>query len=465
MIFEVPSDSLYLTTDIRKGQLPAFLEKAVSIADIPAQKDMLLMAALTAVSYALPHIRILHGKPQHIYSPNLMTLISAPPASGKGVMNNAELLLEPINEYLRKIGRNAIYSGDFSSSSFINSLAENGGELFMIQTEMDKMGKNWKQGATDYSDMFRQAFEHETIRKTRSAGPMQTMQIDIKNPRLSVLLSGTLDQLKPLIGNGENGLASRFMPYMVEEKIGFDPNVLGHGERYERNGVHAVYKKLAKDLYRRWEWLSGLEKDVLWSLTAEQSAMLGDIFSDAYNLAFDGLGMPDVYDATVKRMLVIILRIGAILTALRLPVNGQCGKGNGLGQSDFRNPLLRPMATSPVSGEEFRGRAAVVSGEELVLYCSDEDFRTLVMLSEKLLRHAGLMVLMLNSEVKKEVVQHRNTKAAGLLDMLPTEFTTAEAVIVAKEMGIPERTLRDRLKLAVAERVIKRTTRGKYCKI
>lgn len=435
MIFEVPSDSLYLTTDIRKGQLPAFLEKAVSIADIPAQKDMLLMAALTAVSYALPHIRILHGKPQHIYSPNLMTLISAPPASGKGVMNNAELLLEPINEYLRKTGRNAIYSGDFSSSSFINSLAENGGELFMIQTEMDKMGKNWKQGATDYSDMFRQAFEHETIRKTRTIGPMQTMQIDIKNPRLSVLLSGTLDQLKPLIGNGENGLASRFMPYIVEGKIGFDPNVLGHGERYERNGAHSVYKRLAKDLFRRWEWLSGLEKDVLWSLTAEQSAMLGDIFSDAYNLAFEGLNMPDVYDATVKRMLVIILRIGAILTALRLPVNGQCATGD---QGKWTMPK--------------------------VLYCSDEDFRTLVMLSEKLLRHAGLMVLMLNRVEKKEVVPHRNTKATGLLDMLPTEFTTAEAVIVGKELGVTERAIRLRLKVAVENKVIRRTTRGKYRK-
>ena len=442
MIFEVPSDSLYLTTDIRKGQLPAFLEKAVSIADIPAQKDMLLMAALTAVSYALPHIRILHGKPQHIYSPNLMTLISAPPASGKGVMNNAELLLEPINEYLRKIGRNAIYSGDFSSSSFINSLAENGGELFMIQTEMDKMGKNWKQGATDYSDMFRQAFEHETIRKTRSAGPMQTMQIDIKNPRLSVLLSGTLDQLKPLIGNGENGLASRFMPYMVEEKIGFDPNVLGHGERYERNGVHSVYKRLAKDLYRRWKWLSGLEKDVLWSLTAEQSAMLGDIFSDAYNLAFEGLNMPDVYDATVKRMLVIILRIGAILTALRLPVNGQLKMDNGQCATGDQGEWTMPK----------------------VLYCSDEDFRTLVMLSEKLLRHAGLMVLMLNRVEKKEVVPHRNTKATGLLDMLPTEFTTAEAVIVGKELGVTERAIRLRLKVAVENKVIRRTTRGKYRK-
>ena len=99
-----------------------------------------------------------------------------------------------------------------------------------------------------------------------------------------------------------------------------------------------------------------------------------------------------------------------------------------------------------------------------VLYCSDEDFRTLVMLSEKLLRHAGLMVLMLNRVEKKEVVPHRNTKATGLLDMLPAEFTTAEAVIVGKELGVTERAIRLRLKVAVENKVIRRTTRGKYRK-
>ena len=436
MVLEVPDESLYLTTIIHKGQLPKFLEKAISVADITVQKDMLLISALTAASYALPHIKILHGRPQHVYSPNLISLIVAPPASGKGVMNNAEKLLDPINEFMKKGGRNAIYSGDFSASSFVRTLAENEGEIFMIQTEMDKMGKNWKQNSNDFSDMFRQAFEHETIRYTRSAGPRDTVQIEIKHPEISVLLSGTPDQLKPLLGDGQNGLASRFLPYVIEEKVGFDPGVLGHGEKYEKNGVHAVYAKLGKELFRRWEWLSGLEKDVLWSLTPEQSVILGHLFADAYNLAFEGLEMPEVFDATVKRMLVIILRIGAILTALRLPVNGQLKMENG--QCDGAMPE--------------------------VLYCGEEDFRTLVTLSEKLLRHAGLIVLSATEEKEKPVVQHRNTKAAGLLEMLPNEFTTAEAVTVAKELGIPERTLRDRLQLAVKEHVIKRTTRGKYCK-
>ena len=394
MVFEVPDDSLFLTTNIREGQLPEFLEKAISVADIIAQKDMLLISALTAASYAMPHIRILHGRPQHIYSPNLISLIVAPPASGKGVMNNAELLLDPINEFLQMGDRNAIYSGDFSSSSFVRTLAKNEGEVFMIQTEMDKMGKNWKQSSNDFSDMFRQAFEHETIRYTRSTGTQDTIDITIKHPRLSVLLSGTLDQLGPLVGDGQNGLASRFLPYIVDSKIPFDPSVLGHGDSYEENGVHQVYKQLADDLFRRWQWLSGLEEDVLWSLTPEQSETLGELFADAYNLAFEEkFHMPEVFDATVKRLLVIILRIGAILTTLR---------------QEIGSPLPQ------------------------VLYCNDQDFQTLVTLSEKFLRHAATMLLMLTEpEVSKSSPKTTTKQAKNieqLLSLLPDSFDFAKAV-------------------------------------
>lgn len=435
MFLEVPDESLYLTTSIREGQLPEFLERAVSVADITAQKDMLLISALTAASFAMPHIRILHGRPQHIYSPNLISLIVAPPASGKGVMNNAELLLEPINEFLQMGDRSAIYSGDFSSSSFVRTLAKNEGEIFMIQTEMDKMGKNWKQSSNDFSDMFRQAFEHETIRYSRSTGTHDTIDIRIKNPRLSVLLSGTMDQLRPLVGDGQNGLASRFLPYFVDEKIPFDPSVLGHGDSYEENGVHVVYKQLSEDLFRRWQYLSSLDEDLLFSLTPEQSQALGELFADAYNLAFEpDLSMPEVFDATVKRLLVIILRIGAILTTLRL---------------DIPNNLHTASPTSDSS----------------VLYCSDQDFQTLTTLSEKLLRHAALMILTLTQDHQpKQPASTMDSKVEHLLSLLPKRFSTADAVKAGEEMGCAERATKKYLSLALKNKDIAQLSRGKYLK-
>lgn len=85
--FVAPLDDLYLTTELEHGQLPLFLEKAISVAELPTQQDMLLLGTLTTASFALPHVRILHGNPQHSYSPALMTLVVAPPAAGKGVLN------------------------------------------------------------------------------------------------------------------------------------------------------------------------------------------------------------------------------------------------------------------------------------------------------------------------------------------------------------------------------------------
>ena len=95
-------------------------------------------------------------------------------------------------------------------------------------------------------------------------------------------------------------------------------------------------------------------------------------------------------------------------------------------------------------------------------------------LADTLIYHSAAMVNMLNEPQSPTASSafataadptHRTTKASTLLDILPSEFSTAEAVMVAKDLGIPERTLRDRLNLAVKEKAIKRTTRGKYCKL
>ena len=63
--FLVPSDDLYITPNLQPGQLPEQLERAISVTDIPSQQDMILLGALSMISYATPRMRILHGNPQH----------------------------------------------------------------------------------------------------------------------------------------------------------------------------------------------------------------------------------------------------------------------------------------------------------------------------------------------------------------------------------------------------------------
>lgn len=430
--FVAPLDDLYLTTELEHGQLPLFLEKAISVAELPTQQDMLLLGTLTTASFALPHVRILHGNPQHSYSPALMTLVVAPPAAGKGVLNYMHQLISPIEDKLKLRGKTAVIPANSSSAAFLDLLAMNDGAGLMIETEMDVLSQIWKNDFGNYSHLFRQAFEHESIRRARKSGAHALNYTEIPTPNLSAILSGTPNQLKPLLVNRENGLASRFLPYMVEDIIPFDRRALKNGDRVQENSAVSVFHELGKELLQRWEWLASREHDILWSLTDEQSEQLGDLFDDGYRLAMEELHLPDSFDATVKRMAVIIKRIGAILTMLRQEP-GEC--------SD-------------------------------VVYCQDEDFRTLVMLSEKLLRHAALMTLMLPDEEEKwselrpeSEARHQNVenRACELYGFLPEKFSTSEAYATGLErMGIKSRTVDKYLGYLVENEKLSNQMKGQY---
>ena len=469
--FTVPSEDLYLTTNIPDGQLPEFLTRAISVADVPSQRDMLLLGMLTAASYAMPHVRILHGLPQHNYYPNLMTLVVAPPAAGKGVLNYLHRLMQPIQRELGMLNRTAIIPANSSSAAFLDLLAMNNGTGLMVETEMDVLSQIWKADYGNYSYLFRQAFEHETIRRARKAGGGKLTYTEIPAPRLSAVLSGTPNQLKPLLGSRENGLASRFLPYLVEEIVPFDRRVLQNGDHVEENGALPLFDELGKELRDRMRWLSQQQTDILWSLTDEQSEMLGDIFDDAYSIAMEEMHLPLSFDSTVKRLVVTIKRIGAILSILRLPLTHPFSQS----EADGMNARVSVLPTQAAwDGRAPMGTAAYdalhpVCERPSVLYCSDEDFRTLVMLAEKFLYHAALMMLMMpdeesvmQAEIRREV--ELNVHVDKFCEKLPDEFGTAEALSIGEEMDISGRAVEKYLKILVENNRIARVRKGYYKK-
>ena len=249
VILEGPQGGGYICADIHEGQLPRFLEEAVTVSDMAQQQDMLLLSALTACSWALPHIKLLHDRGSKVYYPNLMTMVVAPPASGKGLMANARKLIEPIDRLLQVFERRAILADDLNDVNFFESLMECEGNGFMLVTEMDLISKSWKKDS-GYSSLFRQAFEHESWSRDRHRGNKK-VHFEVKEPKLSVVLTGTENQVKPLLGTGENGLACRFWPYILTDVNLFDVNVLLHGDKYSENGAKVVYERLGEELLKR----------------------------------------------------------------------------------------------------------------------------------------------------------------------------------------------------------------------
>ena len=445
--FPVPTDDLYITPNLQPGQLPEQLQRAISVADEPSQRDMLLLGTLTAVSYALPRVRILHGQPQHSYYPNLMSLVVAPPAAGKGVLNYTHRLMAPIQDKLRRLGMTAIIPANSSSAAFLDLLALNNGTGLMVETEMDVLSQIWHSDYGNYSYLFRQAFEHEALRRARKAGGGKLSYTEIPNPRLSAILSGTPNQLKPLLVSRDNGLASRFIPYMVEDITPFDRRALLNGDHLETNGALNVFDELGHELLHRWEWLLKQKKDILWSLTGEQSEQLAALFDDGYRLALEEMHLPTSFDATVKRLAVIIKRIGAILTLLRMEIPET---------EENPNSCTFTLSTKAANAPE----KAIPE----VLYCSDTDFRTLVTLSEKLLRHAALMTLLLPEDSESPLpAQIGRPKHSDLLkELLPEKFTTQDAVKIGMDGGLSERSVMRWLSEAIAEKTIVKSSKGHY---
>ena len=103
-----------------------------------------------------------------------------------------------------------------------------------------------------------------------------------------------------------------------------------------------------------------------------------------------------------------------------------------------------------------------------VIYCSDEDFKTLVMLAEKLTRHAALMTLMLPEEEKLLDSQVKSKKAENVenwFEALGEKFTTAKAIEVGKQLGKSDRTIADWIKTMLEDKKIVKTNKGLYQKV
>jgi hypothetical protein len=94
-------------------------------------------------------------------------------------------------------------------------LADNDGIGLLFETEGDTLSQTLKSDYGNYSDTLRKAYHHETISLSRRK---DREYLEVKNPRLSVVLAGTPEQVRRLIPDTENGLMSRFIFNMLPYK-------------------------------------------------------------------------------------------------------------------------------------------------------------------------------------------------------------------------------------------------------
>ena len=407
-----------ITSHLRQGQLPWQVEKAISIAPDGEMRDMLLLSLLTNYAYALPAMRMYHGFPHHVYGPELMTMVLAPAASGKGIMNYAKQLLQGIeNEH----GEFIFLPANTSSAALMSYLQMLKGRGIMMATEIDTLSKALGSSTGGFSDVLRCMFEHETISKLRKN---HEEFIEITDPHFAVLISGTYNQLKPLIKSRENGLMSRFACYVVKQTQDFDDRVWLDVKEDAVPQDIALYEQLGHELSLRYGWMKKAKHSCYFYLTDAQRKTITRMFRAMYDIYRKSFG--NEFDSILKRMPVIMKRIGMILTGLRM---------------DMTQALPERMV------------------------CSEDDFETMILIGHKLLMHSAMMFQMLPEnkdaapgEIGQTLIQRQ------FFDMLPADFTKQDAVKQAEVLGVNVRTMEDWLEKAIQQTVIERIMKGRYHK-
>ena len=400
-----------ITSHFRQGQLPWQLEQAISIAPEGEMRDMLLLSVLTNSAYALPAMRMYHGFPHHVYGPELMTMVLAPAASGKGIMNYGKQLLQGIeNEH----GEFIYLPADSSSAALMSYLKMLQGRGIMMATEIDTLSKALGSTTGGFSDTLRCMFEHETISKLRKN---QEELIEIPDPHFSVLISGTFNQLKPLIKSRENGLMSRFASYVVKQTQDFDDRVWLNAEEETVPKEVVLYEQLAREISQRYAWMKKSKHYCYFYLNDAQRKSITRMFRGMYDTLRPAFG--NEFDSILKR-------IGMILAGFRL---------------DMSLPLPERVV------------------------CSDDDFQTIILMGHKLLLHSAMMYQMLPD--KKDAVPGeigQNLVQKQFFQMLPADFTKQDAVKTAEVLGIGNKTIDRWLQKFVNSSEIQHVAHGKYIK-
>ncbi len=379
---------LHIAKHIEPEALPAIIQPVMALAQTDAEKDMLLLALLTAAGSCMPNLYFRYGLTGKKYFPNLQCFIVGSAACGKGIANLALELVSKVHE-----AQPLVIAGDSSYPGFYRQLEKQNGRGYIHESEGSVITDVWRSSVANYNTALRKAAEHEPITRNRANNSSV-----IACPQLSVLLTGTFSQYKALVPSIENGYFSRLLTLIVNDQQAFNHQYVEPGR-----GSNGVMRVAAEQLYGLYEQLY-FSKPVEFRLSDEQRARLGQHLENAYPMLMQLLGSN--FHSVVLRMAVQIERMAMVLSALRIQ-----------------------------STDRFTDR--IQTG----LHCSDEDYRIAEMIGNKLMLHMAAAYKMIKGVEEESVPQVQVLdQRQVLLSLLPAEYTVQNLVTEAKSQGLSYRT-------------------------
>ena len=420
---------------------PAPLNEITAHGTTRAQQDIMLLGAVTVLGASMnSHVRCAYGG--KMISPSLQTFIVALPASGKGVLSLVRLLVEPIHDEIRlhtaeamkqyrkekgaydSLGKERsqatppalppdrmfLISGNNTGTGILQNIMDSEGIGLICESEADTISTAIGSEYGHWSDTMRKAFDHDRLSYNRRTDHEYR---EVKKTYLSVLLSGTPSQVKPLIPTAENGLFSRQVFYYM-------PTIHHWQNQFDRNDsdLEDTFKALGM------EWKDKLKTIVMNGIF---TLHLTDGQKDEFNRLFSrlfvrsGLANGNEMSSSVARLAINICRIMEVVAMLRAMEQGEI----------TASPYVSPDPHTATDNLKDH----IVSRWDLLI--ASDDFHAVLSLAESLYRHTTHILSFLPNT---EVTSRGNADRDALVDSMEEEFTRASFLQKAREMGIKSET-------------------------
>ena len=440
-------EDLRIVEHLDMQKLPESVQEMLSLAATPEEQDIILMATLAAASACVPNLNFHYGPTGKKYYANLQCFILAAAASGKGIANQALEMVRVIDEQYPML-----IAGDSTLAAWYKALEEQGGCGYMHESEGSVITDIWRNAAANYNTALRKAAEHETISRNRVKGASE-----IRNPRLSMLLTGTFGQYKALVPSVENGYFSRLLTVVIRGTNPFDKRYVS-----SKGCQSAVPKIVGQRLLRTYERLmEGGEQE--WSLTEAQKERLGEHLETEYRTLIGLLG--DNFHSAVVRMAVQIERIAMVLSAMRGGENPHTMRGNEHTEGRIPSGIMEEERKRGAANEDGMSGYYPDAKNEVIL-CRDEDYEAAEIIGNKMLLHMAAAYRMIDGDAQECVPEIKPIDQRKVVfEQLKAEYNHGDLAEEAKRQGISKRTIERWNQSWIENGLVEKTNHGQYRKV
>ncbi|WP_293668286.1 DUF3987 domain-containing protein [uncultured Parabacteroides sp.] len=380
--------------------LPAMFKDVVSLEKHePHEMDACVLGVLAQCAAALSQTKVWENR---WHFPSVFVNVVGKPASGKSVVAQTRFLSRLWEDVLSRRVEDPLHAtfhrvaADTTLAKLVEQMRDNGKlALLMEDSEMNAFGyANKKQETGSFDPVFNKAYEGETVsRSTKIAG-----NIEVRDPKLVVSLTGTKDQFVNAYQTNQNGLTSRLTCYVM-------PNTVKYQNLPYEEDLDPGLDRRRRRLQERFLYIASWQEEqpenaVRWKLTEKQTKRLNRLMRARLEQA-----SPDdpTEESTIFRLRAKIIRYACILSSVRW--------------------------LDPDSPEGFVPEKSSTGG----VFISDTDFRIACFLADATLEHTLALQSILKNDTPIPPMKQRTAWRGQLLSELPDPFRFTEAAKLCQE--------------------------------